>query len=198
MGVIAIQRPDDPMRPASSIGRPANGVQIYVADEFGAEVPVDTQGNLLVKTSTMFRGYYKHADATRAAFRDGWYITGDIAYRDELGYVHLVGRHATFINVGGKKVNIAEVEQVLQEHEMVREAVVFSVDADASGELIHAAVVLKGAVAVNDIVAFCRRRLAAYKVPSHIVIVEELPKTTLGKVRRNMAGGLRGGPQALL
>lgn len=184
VGVIAARRDDQQDCPAQAIGRPMPGVQTRIIDEQGNEVATTQSGLLLVKTPAMFRGYYRHEEASKAVLRDGWYVTGDLASQDEHGYLFLQGRKETFINVGGKKVNPVEVEQVLLSHPLVKEALVFGAQVGGAGEAVQAVVVLESGVAIDELVAFCRTRLAAYKVPTQLQVLPELPKTGLGKVRR--------------
>jgi long-chain acyl-CoA synthetase len=183
-GVIAAHWPGQDPWPAQSVGHPLIGVQVRVVDDDGHDVPADADGDLLVKTPSMFRGYLHHPELTASRFRDTWYLTGDMARRDRRGCLYLVGRKDTFINVGGKKVNPAEVEEVLLSCRAVREALVFGADAGNDGQYVCATVALSEGVSEEELIAFCRRSLAAYKVPHHIEIVDELPRTSMGKVRR--------------
>ncbi|CAG0955970.1 partial fatty-acyl-CoA synthase, partial [Anaerolineae bacterium] len=184
MGVIAMQWPNASEWPEHSVGCPGMGISVRIVDENGRDVLAKEVGNLLVKTPAMFAGYFGHPDATAQAFQDGWYVTGDMAWQDDQGRLYLAGRKDTFINVGGKKVNPLEVEQVLLSHSGVKEAVVFGSDAGSGGEQVYATVVPVGQVSETELIAFCRAHLAFYKVPSHIEFVKELGKTGMGKIPR--------------
>lgn len=183
-GIIASQWPRDQGWPEHSVGCPVMGSYVRIVDENGRNLPASEVGSLLVRTPAMFAGYSNHPDATARAFQDGWYVTGDMAWQDVQDCLYLIGRKDTFINVAGKKVNPLEVEEVLLCHPKVREAVVFGSDAGSGGECVQAAVVLRGEASEAKLIAFCRERLAPYKVPGHIESSSELPRVGLGKVRR--------------
>lgn len=186
MGIITAQYPRSEAWPESSVGCPLKGVQVRIVDDNGHYLPPNKIGNILVVTSTMFTGYHGHEEATTRAFQNGWYVTGDIGWVDNAGHLYLSGRKDTFVNVSGKKVNPLEVEEVLLAHPMVKEALVYGKDAGSAGEQVQAAVVLRSEVSVNELIQFCRERLAFYKVPCQVEFVETLPKTTLGKTRQNV------------
>jgi long-chain acyl-CoA synthetase len=186
-GAIAAQWPRSEAWPDRSIGSPLPGVHVRVVDEDNREVPPGEVGTLLVRTPAMFLGYHNHAEATAWALRDHWYSTGDMARRDESGHLYIEGRKDTFINVGGKKVNPYEVEEVLLAHPQVQEALVYKQDAGDAGEYVRAAVVPAGPVSADELIRFCRERLAAHKSPAQIDCVPALPKTSIGKVRRGAA-----------
>ena len=184
VGVIASRWNDQQNWPEQAIGQPMKGVQVRIINEQGNDVSPDETGLLLVKTPAMFMGYYNHIDATRAAFQDGWYITGDLAFQNKQGFLYLIGRKDTFINVGGKKVNPTEVEETLLAHPAVKEAIVYGKNTHSSSEIVHASVTLKSDVSIDELITFCRQRLAAYKVPGHVNILTELSRTSLDKIRR--------------
>lgn len=183
-GAIAAQWPCDSDWPEQSIGRPLRGISVRIVNEEGQDVPCQREGTLLVKTPTMFVGYFNHESLTTRVLRDGWYITGDIARQDEEGFLYLIGRKDTFINVGGKKVNPHEVEEVLLSHPRVQETVVCGAIAGNAGEYVKAIVVMKEKVDEQELIAFCRKQLAPHMVPHHIEFVPELPRTSMGKLRR--------------
>jgi long-chain acyl-CoA synthetase len=184
-GVIAAQWPNGHNWPAESAGCPLRGVQMRIVGEDGQELSPDESGHLWVKTPAMFAGYLNRIEVTQRVFQDGWYLTGDMARQDNNGYLYLVGRKDTFINVGGKKVNPLEVEKVLLSHPLVKEAVVFGSDAGSAGQQVQAKIVGRNVSAV-ELLAFCRDQLAFYKVPTRIEFLTDLPKTSLGKVRRKV------------
>lgn len=184
MGVIAAQWPGERDWPRSSVGVPVDGVQVRIVDENGNEVATGDSGDLLVKTSTMFSGYYNDSGTTAKAFSQGWYRTGDTARQDHECNLYLLGRKDTFINVGGKKVNPMEVEDVLMAHPMVAEVVVYARDVGDGVEEVCADVVLLGSCPVEDLVAFCRERLAPHKVPCLVQQVPMIRRAKLGKIER--------------
>jgi len=183
VGIIAAQTSSDAPGTKHSVGRLVAGVELQVLDEARQPLPPGEAGWLAVRTPAMFYGYFNNSEATSAVLLDGWYHSQDIgAVRD--GYLYLSGRAETFINVGGKKVNSMEVEQVLCSHPHVREAVVWAAKTASASESVRATVALAAPVAVADIIAFCRARLSAYKVPVAIDVVASLPRNAMGKILR--------------
>ncbi|MEU5894957.1 MULTISPECIES: class I adenylate-forming enzyme family protein [Streptomyces] len=183
-GVIAARRPEDGSAADLGVGRPMPGVRIRVVDERGDEVARGEEGALLVRTPAMFTHYLGHADATREAFADGWYRTGDVARVGPEGHLHLVGRKDSFINVGGKKVNPLEVEQALLAHPSVVEAVVWGETTDDGGERVRASVVARPPLPATELTSHCRARLLPHQVPAEVDFVASLPKSSMGKIRR--------------
>jgi hypothetical protein len=141
----------------------------------------------VIRGGETFEGYEDDPEANRTAFHHGWFRTGDLGYFDQDNYLYLVGRVKEMINRGGTKVSPAAVDQVLLQHPQVSEAATFPVPHPTLTEDVLAAVVPRapGAVAEQELRDFALQRLAASMVPSRIVFVSELPKTPLGKVRRN-------------
>ncbi|WP_338932821.1 class I adenylate-forming enzyme family protein [Streptomyces netropsis] len=191
-GIIAAQRPEDE-GVDRGVGRPVRGVRIRLVDERGRALPPGATGSLLVRTPAMFTHYLDRPGPTRQAFRDGWYATGDLARTDREGRLHLVGRKDSFINVGGKKVNPTEVEEVLLAHPAVAEAVVWGDRGeqgeqggitDGVSERVRATVVARAPLSAADLAAHCRGRLLPHQVPGGVEFVASLPKSPLGKVRR--------------
>jgi acyl-coenzyme A synthetase/AMP-(fatty) acid ligase len=165
------------------------GVRVRVVDDQGHEVPRGEEGALLVRTPAMFTHYLGHPEATRRAFRDGWYETGDAARLGPEGHLHLVGRKDSFINVGGKKVNPLEVEQILLAHPSVAEAVVWGETTDHTGERVRATVVAGAPLSATELTSYCRARLLPHQVPAEVHFVASLPKSSMGKVRRAAVSG---------
>ncbi|MCJ9707202.1 non-ribosomal peptide synthetase, partial [Bradyrhizobium sp. SHOUNA76] len=158
-----------------------------IMDETGRALASGAHGEIMLRGPNMTRGYYSDEAATEAAFRDGWFRTGDLGYLDSDGYLFIVGRIKDVINRGGQKISPLEVEEVLLSHPAVLEAGVFAVPHEKLGENVAAVVVLRPhAEATSDqLRQFARKRLAAYKVPSLIRSVAALPKGGSGKVKRN-------------
>ncbi|MEV6775850.1 class I adenylate-forming enzyme family protein [Streptomyces syringium] len=188
-GIIAAQRVVDEGADRG-VGRPVRGVRVRLVDERGQDVPPGATGSLWVRTPAMFTHYLDRPGPTGQAFRDGWYVTGDMARTDGEGRLHLVGRKDSFINVGGKKVNPSEVEEVLLAHPAVAEAVVWGergedgADADGVSERVRATVVARAPLSAADLAAHCRGRLLPHQVPGGVEFVASLPKSPLGKIRR--------------
>ncbi|MEK9281567.1 MULTISPECIES: non-ribosomal peptide synthetase [unclassified Bradyrhizobium] len=179
------------MRKVGSVGRAA-GPEIAIMDEAGRMCTSGVQGEIMLRGANMTRGYYNDDAATQAAFRNGWFRTGDLGYLDADGYLFIVGRIKDVINRGGQKVSPLEVEEVLLSHPAVLEAGVFAIPHLKLGENVAAVVVLRpGSNATSDqLRQFARKRLAAYKVPSLIRSAAALPKGASGKVKRNALAGL--------
>ncbi|SEO02454.1 non-ribosomal peptide synthetase [Bradyrhizobium sp. OK095] len=174
------------LRKIGSVGRAA-GPEIAIMDETGRTLAPGGHGEIVLRGANMSRGYYNDEAATQAAFRNGWFRTGDLGYLDADGYLFIVGRIKDVINRGGQKISPLEVEEVLLSHPAVLEAGVFAVAHQKLGENVAAVVVLRpnSEVTSDQLRQFARKRLAAYKVPSLIRSVAALPKGASGKVKRN-------------
>jgi len=176
------------LRLRARTGRPFGPVELEVVDERDRPVPPDdrTVGEIRVRGPTVTPGYWRRPEETRRAIRDGWLYTGDLAVLDAHGFVNIVDRKKDMILTGGENVYSTEVENALYEHPAVLEAAVFGVPDETWGEAVTAAVVLRPGVRVTaaELVAFCRPRIAGYKVPRSIEFLEELPKTGSGKISK--------------
>ncbi|HKH00998.1 MAG TPA: condensation domain-containing protein, partial [Bradyrhizobium sp.] len=175
-------------RKLGSVGTPA-GAEIAIMDGESRRLPAGERGEIALRGPTITRGYDKNAAATAAAFRDGWFRTGDLGYLDDEGYLFIVGRirEADVINRGGQKVAPAEVEEALLSHPEVVEAVAFPISHTRLGEDVAAAVVLRPGVKVSAhaLRRFAGKRLAMFKIPGLIRIVPEIPKGPDGKIERS-------------
>ncbi|HED66613.1 MAG TPA: long-chain-fatty-acid--CoA ligase [Planctomycetes bacterium] len=171
-------------------GRPFAGIDLEVVDEQGREVPRDdrTVGEIRVRGASVSPGYWRRPEETREVFRDGWLYTGDLAVIEEHGYVNIVDRKKDMILSGGENVYSAEVESVLAEHPAVQEVAVFALPDEDLGERVAAAIVLhEGERAEeSELRAWCRERIAHYKVPREVRFLEELPRTGSGKVSKKV------------
>lgn len=184
--------PVDPLFGALSIGLPTYATDIRIVDtETGMPMPAGEAGEIVIRGPQVVPGYWNKPDATRDAIRDGWLHTGDIGVMDAQGWLYLVDRKKDMINAAGYKVWPREVEDVLYSHPAVREAAVVGVPDTYRGETVKAVLSLKaGAEASSaEIIAHCRERMAAYKVPRVVEFIAELPKTVTGKIlRRELRG----------
>jgi len=183
--------PYEGVRLPGSVGPPLKGVAMRVANsESGeAEVEPDVIGTLQVKGPNVFAGYWRDEQKTCSEFTaDGWFKTGDVGRIDRNGYVHIVGRAKDLVISGGYNVYPKEVESELDAVEGVLESAVFGVPHPDFGEGVTAVVVAKpGAVLTEQsIVESVKARLARYKVPKRILLVDELPRNTMGKVQKNI------------
>ncbi len=169
-------------------GRPFIAVTMRVVDDEGRMVAADGRavGEIQVRGDTIMAGYWNNAAATAASFDGAWFCTGDLAVVDEEGYVNIVDRKKDMIVTGGENVFSAEVENVLYDHPKVLEAAVFGVPDPKWGEAVKAAVVLqKGQTAsAEEIIAFCKQHLGAYKAPKSIDFMASLPRTGSGKISK--------------
>jgi long-chain acyl-CoA synthetase len=168
-----------------SCGRPCPGVDLQVTDTSGRQDDPEQAGELVVRGANVMRGYWNNPEETAKALRDGFFRTGDIGQQDTAGYFYILDRLKDMIVTGGENVYSGEVEAVIYGHPAVREAAVFGVPDSQWGELVMACVVLKpdATLTADDLVAFCRRSLASYKVPRRIEFSDaDLPKSSSGKV----------------
>lgn len=183
-------------RKPGSIGLPISGTDCKIVDlETGTtEVPIGEDGELCIRGPQIMKGYWNKPSETEIALRDGWLYTGDVARMDEDGYFYIVQRKKDMIIVSGFNVYPNEVEEVLFTHEAIVEAAVIGVPDTYRGEAVKAFVVLKPGAqpTMAEITDFCRERLAKYKVPSQIEIVESLPKSAVGKVLRRELRDMEG------
>ncbi|MGW8483902.1 long-chain-fatty-acid--CoA ligase [Microbacterium sp. NPDC055903] len=174
-------------RVPGTVGLPLPGTECRVIDpESGQDVAPGAAGELVVRGPQVFSGYYGKPEATEEAFIDGWYRTGDIVTIDDAGFVRIVDRIKELIITGGFNVAPTEVENALRQHPDVIDAAVVGLDSDHSGEEVVAAIVVDGAkeVDVEAIREFARSILTPYKVPRRLFVVDELPKSLIGKVLR--------------
>ncbi|MBT2737376.1 long-chain-fatty-acid--CoA ligase [Bacillus sp. ISL-7] len=172
-------------RKPGSIGLNIPAVQSKVVDEFGTELPRGEVGELVVQGPNVMKGYLGMPEATTAAFKDGWFYTGDLATMDEEGYFYIVDRKKDMIIVGGYNVYPREVEEVLYQHPAVVEAAVIGVPDGEYGESVKAFVVVKDEqITMNDIIQFCQDKLVKYKLPKRVEFFKELPKNSTGKILR--------------
>lgn len=179
--------PVHPSTGALSVGLPISFTDARIVDSDGREVPPGTAGEIWMRGPQIMTGYWNKPEETEKALLDGWLRSGDVGIMDQNGWFYVVDRQKDMINASGFKVWPSEVEDVLLEHPAVREAAVVGVPDDYRGETVHAFVsVKKGSAGVEtaDLVAHCRARLAAYKVPRNVRILDELPKTPTGKIQR--------------
>lgn len=188
---LGTQAPVDPGSGALSVGVPVYDTVARVVDESGDELPVGATGELVVSGPQVMAGYWNKPEETAKALSARGFHTGDVGYMDEQGWFYIVDRKKDQINAGGYKVWPREVEDVLYEHPAVREAAVVGVPDAYRGETVKAFVSLKPAVTASpeQLIAFAKERMAAFKYPREVEVVDEIPKTVTGKVlRRELRG----------
>jgi long-chain acyl-CoA synthetase len=170
---------------ARSCGQAVAGVDVRIVDDRGYELPIGETGEVVVRGPNIMSGYWNKPAETAAVLRDGWYHSGDLGFVDAQGHLFLVDRAKDMIISGGENVYSTEVEEVLYLHPAVLEAAVFGVPDAKWGEAVHAVVVPRPGHEVDplELIAFCRERIAGYKVPKQIDLRREaLPKSGPGKV----------------
>ncbi len=189
--MVSILTPDDHARALDgeeeillSCGRPMGSAAVTVLGEDGRPPPVGDVGELCVRSPFSMSGYWRDEEATRQAFAGGWLHTGDMARRDDDGYLYLVDRKKDLIISGGQNIYPTEIERVIRTLPSVAEVAVVGLPDPVWGERVVAVVVKRGDVASNggDVVDVCRRHLASYKKPKEVVFVDSIPKTVTGKV----------------
>ncbi len=183
-GQMAIAKPKDMDAKPLSGGRPIWCAELRIIDESGSPLPVGQAGEIICKSPLASQGYYNDTNATDLSFRDGWFYTGDLGHFDEEGYLYVVGRRKDMIKSGGISIYPLEIEEVLYSHPDVLEAAVIGLPDSEWGEVTTAVVVLKerAETQTQELVQFCKDRLASYKVPKSVSFVSTLPHTHLGKV----------------
>src|SRR3954462_6722112 len=173
-------------RRVMSIGKRMWGVEIRVVDSHDHELPTgpDSVGEIVLRGHNVMKGYRGRPEATEEAMRGGWFHTGDLGYQDEDGFFYIVDRKKDLVIRGGFNVYPREIEEVLHEHPAVREAAVIGRPDARLGEEVVAFIALKKGTPATpeEVIAFCKERLAAYKYPREVVVLDELPKGGTGKV----------------
>jgi acyl-CoA synthetase (AMP-forming)/AMP-acid ligase II len=189
MTEAAHQMASNPLPPAErkpgSVGR-GTDVQIGIMDHDGQLLPSGRRGEVVIKGPNVIRGYENNPEANAVSFVDGWFRTGDQGYLDADGYLHLVARIKELINRGGEKISPREIDEILLAHPAVAEAVCFGVPHATWGEEVAAAVVVREPVSEEDLLAYCRERLADYKAPKQIHVTDAIPRTATGKIQRGV------------
>jgi acyl-CoA synthetase (AMP-forming)/AMP-acid ligase II len=187
LGVNTVLRPEDQLRKPGSCGKEAPLVEIRLYDELGTIVTdtgPEATGEVYVRSAAVFGDYYKQHDKFEEDHRDGFQTVGDIAYRDDEGFIFICDRKKDMIISGGMNIYPAEIEAALESHPEIYEAAVFGIPSDDWGELVHAVIVRREGSDLDDaaVGVFARQHLASYKIPRSISWMDELPKTGSGKV----------------
>ena len=183
--------PVDGIKKSGSIGKPIPGIEVQIVDYEDHPVVKGEVGEIVVRGPNIMKGYYNRAEETMWIMRNGWFHTGDLAYEDEDGYLFIVDRKKDLIIRGGLNVYPREVEEVFYMHPNVFEVAVVGVPDAVMGEEIMAFVLLReeGSMEPDELKKFCADKLARYKIPKYIRFVENLPKTSSGKLlRRELKG----------
>ncbi len=185
-GQMAISKPSDLSEKPNAGGRPVWCVDLRIVDDDGKPVPLGDVGEIICQSPLATHGYYKNPDATGAAFRNGWFYTGDLGYFDEEGYLFVSGRKKDMVKSGGISIYPLEIESVIYSHPDILEAAVIGVPDPQWGEALKAVVVLKPGATLSEsvLLGFCKERLSAYKVPKSVEFRDALPHTEVGKVNK--------------
>jgi long-chain acyl-CoA synthetase len=183
---FARRAPVDEASGALSVGVPVFNTVVRVVDEHGRELPPGDVGEFLTRGPEVVPGYWEKPEETVYALPGGELRTGDVGFMDEQGWYYVVDRAKDQINVAGYKVWPREVEDVLYGHPAIREAAVIGIPDPYRGETVKAFVSLKPgrAAGEEELIAFCKERMAAYKYPRAVELVDDLPKTVTGKILR--------------
>lgn len=178
---VTYLKPEDQRDKVRCAGKPFWGVEVKLVDADHKTVPVNEIGEIFVKSPFLFDSYYKRG---KEGFVGEWFASGDLAKQDQDGFFYIVDRKVDMIISGGENIYPAEVEEVLYSHPNILEAAVIGIPDDRWGEAVRALVVLKKGKSSTDkeIMQFCRKKLAGYKVPRSVGFLDELPKSTSGKI----------------
>jgi len=173
---------------AGSVGVPVSDTDCRIVDvETGTkDLPLGESGEILIKGPQVTEGYYKNPEETENAIRDGWLYSGDIGYMDDEGYLFIVDRKKDMIIAGGYNIYPRDIDEVLFEHPKIEEACAVGIPDSYRGETVKVFIVPREGETLTEeeVIVFCKKKLAAYKVPKMVEFMDELPKSTVGKVLR--------------
>lgn len=192
---VTVLKPWDFPRQWPGIGRPYISVEVRLADEDNNDVPIGEVGQILVRGPNVMRGYFRNQAETAATLKEGWLYTGDMARADDLGYLYFVDRIKDVIKSGGLNVYAREVEEVIMEMPGVAEVAVIGAPHPKWGEGVRAIIATSQGAVVSEenVMDYCRRRLAGYKKPASVVFIPKLPRDGLGhKIKKGLLRELYG------
>jgi malonyl-CoA/methylmalonyl-CoA synthetase len=184
--LMNIGNPYEGERRPGSVGLPMPGVSVKLLDENGQPVSDGQTGEVYLQGANIFAGYWKRYEATRAAFLDGYFRTGDLAVRAPDGYYTLCGRRSDLIISGGFNIYPREIEEFLAEQEEIVEAAVTAVPDRVRGEVPVAYIVVARTIDPAELERRCREKLASFKIPRQFIVVDKLPRNALGKVQKHL------------
>lgn len=182
--LATVLKPQDQLRKAGAAGKPSLNVETKIVDDDGNEVPRGTVGEIVHRTSHAMLGYFRDEEKTQAAFRGGWFHSGDLGVMDEEGYITIVDRKKDMIKSGGENVASREVEEAIYQHPKVSEVAVIGVPHPYWIEAVTAVVVPKAGEVLTEeeLLSFCKERLSSFKAPKYAIIAENLPRNPSGKI----------------
>ena len=183
--VTCVLKGVDAVRKMGSVGTPVTNVEVRIVDDDMGDVGTNEVGEIVYRGPTVLQGYWNKPEATAEAFRGGWFHSGDLVRRDEEGYIYVVDRSKDMIISGGENIYCAEVEAVIDAHPGVREVALIGVPDPKWVETPRAVIVATDPANPPDqeeIIAWCRERLASYKKPTSVVVVDQLPRNASGKI----------------
>jgi malonyl-CoA/methylmalonyl-CoA synthetase len=191
--MMNFSNPYDGERRPGTVGFPLPGVAARIVDENFNDVPVNVEGEIVLRGPNLLKEYWRNEEATGKSFVDGWFRTGDICRRDENGYICIVGRSKDIIISGGVNLYPREIEEVIESMPGVKEAAAVGVPDEEFGESVKACVVLEdGAeLSTGEVIMYCRERLASFKKPKHVEFLKTLPKNAMGKIVKEELRGNR-------
>ncbi len=178
--------PEHSGRASRSVGRPVVDTAVEIVDDEDRLVPTGSVGRIRYRSAATPAGFYRNPEASAEAFHDGWFYPGDLGYMDENGFLYLAGRSKDMIIRGGVNVYPTEIEETLLSHQRVRDTAVVGWPSPEMGEEIAAFVVTNGGVTEDELLAHCRTTLAPYKIPRSVFFINDLPKNSVGKVRKDV------------
>ena len=177
--------PNKFMAKIDSIGKAIPGVTLRVLDEEGRELPPNQAGELVAAGPNIMKGYWKDPEATERVLDDKGYHTGDLAYRDEDGFFHIVGRKDHLLKVGGHRLNPSEIEDVVMESGHVIETIVLGIPDPVLGHKLAALVTPKNnGISESELLRYCAKNLPKYKLPCRVKFISRFPYKTSGKIDR--------------
>ncbi|CAI0546850.1 unnamed protein product [Linum tenue] len=179
--------PEDGPHKPGSVGKPV-GQEMAILSEDGEIQGPNSNGEVCIRGPNVTKGYKNNPEANKSGFLFGWFHTGDLGYFDSDGYLHLVGRIKELVNRGGEKISPIEVDSVLLSHPDIAQAVCFAVPDEKYGEEINCAIIPREGSKIDEaeVQSFCKKNLAAFKVPKKVFITNDVPKTASGKIQRRI------------
>ncbi len=175
---------DEILNGNKSSGKPLINNSIKIIDERGNDLQPNASGEILIISHSVMKGYLNNLEETNKKLKDDFYHTSDIGYLDEDGYLHVQARRNDLIVTGGENVNPVEIENELTKHPLIKESSVFEIADNEWGQIVAAAIVANKDIEIDEIKKFLRKSLAGYKIPQKFFFVDGLPKTSLGKVKK--------------